>query len=86
VDAQNTAKIVVNMRREGFRFVRTTRGCDANGVPYGRDASSSNADDDGGQQSSAVRLPQQKRRRKPPTTASTSAALVSTGGAPSVSE
>lgn len=86
VDAQNTAKIVINMRREGFRFVRTTRGCDANGVPYGRDASSSNADDDGGQQSSAVRLPQQKRRRKPPTTASTSAALVSTGGAPSVSE
>lgn len=36
VDARNTAKIVVNMREQGFRFVRTTRACDEKGVPYGR--------------------------------------------------
>lgn len=46
VDARNTAKIVVNMRHEGFRFVRTTRGCDAEGVPYGRDTNKFDADDD----------------------------------------
>lgn len=43
VDARNTAKIVVNMREQGFRFVRTTRGCNAQGVPYGRDTNTTGA-------------------------------------------
>ena len=35
VDSRNTAKIVVHMANTGYRFVRATRGMDANGVPYG---------------------------------------------------
>eukprot|EP00936_MAST-01D_sp_MAST-1D-sp1_P001847 g1847.t1 len=35
VDSRNTAKIVVHMANTGYRFVRTTRGLDAEGVPYG---------------------------------------------------
>jgi inhibitor of KinA sporulation pathway (predicted exonuclease) len=43
VDARNTAEIVVNMREQGFKFVRTTRGCDAQGIPYGRDTNKTGA-------------------------------------------
>lgn len=35
VDSVNTAKIVRHMVRTGFRFVRSTRGLDGNGVPFG---------------------------------------------------
>jgi ERI1 exoribonuclease 2 len=42
VDARNTAKIVSNMRAEGYRFVRTTRACDIHtGIPYGHHSTSS---------------------------------------------
>ena len=54
VDARNTAKIVENMREQGFKFVRTTRGCDAQGIPYGRDTNRT-----GG----AAREPSHKRLR-----------------------
>lgn len=60
VDAQNTAKIVVNMREEGFRFVRTTRGCDAYGVPYGRNTSNVSS----GQVNNSASGPSNKRPRK----------------------
>ncbi|CEM16655.1 unnamed protein product [Vitrella brassicaformis CCMP3155] len=36
VDSRNTAKIVTDMIRGGFRFTRTTRGCGPDGQPYGR--------------------------------------------------
>ena len=36
VDSINTAKIVRDMVRTGFRFTRSTRGLDCNGVPFGR--------------------------------------------------
>ena len=36
VDSINTAKIVRDMVRTGFRFTRSTRGLDRNGVPFGR--------------------------------------------------
>ena len=61
VDARNTAKIVVNMRDEGFRFVRTTRGCDAEGVPYGRDTNKFDADERQAT-SPGSELPRKKRR------------------------
>ena len=35
VDARNTAKIAADMARQGMRFVRTTRGCGADGEPFG---------------------------------------------------
>ncbi|KAL7547903.1 hypothetical protein ACHAWF_016793 [Thalassiosira exigua] len=36
VDSINTAKIVRHMVQTGFRFVRSTRGFDRNGVPFGQ--------------------------------------------------
>eukprot|EP00937_MAST-01D_sp_MAST-1D-sp2_P006243 g6243.t1 len=36
VDSRNTAKIVLEMARGGFRFVRATRGLDADGLPFGQ--------------------------------------------------
>eukprot|EP00191_Tetraselmis_sp_GSL018_P017143 CAMPEP_0177579872 /NCGR_PEP_ID=MMETSP0419_2-20121207/1213_1 /TAXON_ID=582737 /ORGANISM="Tetraselmis sp., Strain GSL018" /LENGTH=126 /DNA_ID=CAMNT_0019068611 /DNA_START=1150 /DNA_END=1530 /DNA_ORIENTATION=- len=35
VDSRNTAKIVQQMLRQGFRFTRPTRGLDSSGSPYG---------------------------------------------------
>lgn len=35
VDSINTAKIVRDMARTGFRFVRSTRGLDRDGLPFG---------------------------------------------------
>ena len=36
VDSLNTAKIVRHMVQTGFRFTRSTRGLDKNGIPYGQ--------------------------------------------------
>ena len=36
IDSINTAKIVRNMVQSGFRFTRTTRGLDNNGIPFGK--------------------------------------------------
>mmetsp|Transcript_49527 Transcript_49527/g.59659 ORF Transcript_49527/g.59659 Transcript_49527/m.59659 type:complete len:102 (+) Transcript_49527:3-308(+) len=35
IDSLNTAKIVQNMVRTGYRFTRSTRGLDRQGVPFG---------------------------------------------------
>jgi len=35
VDSLNTSKIAIELARTGFRFVRATRGVDANGLPFG---------------------------------------------------
>lgn len=36
IDSINTAKIVRHMVQTGFRFTRSTRGLDRDGVPFGQ--------------------------------------------------